>query len=152
MLLGGGYGPVKGLEVWIKVEGTRTEAETGEQETIVFETRGRLYRRGEAHYLIYQESELAGMEGTTTTLKLEPGRVTLNRMGSVSQKQVFEGGKVHRGEYVTPFGRLPCEVRTSRVEVSLTATGARINLEYELLLAHQSFGFQALCITVREAG
>lgn len=141
---------MKGTEVWVRVEGTRTD-ETGEGETIVFETQGRLYRRGEAYYLVYQESELAGMEGTTTTLKLEPGRVTLNRMGSVSQKQVFEEGKVDRGEYTTPFGRMPCEVRPSRVEVSLTANGGHINLEYELLLAYQSLGFQVLRITIREA-
>ncbi len=136
-------------EVLVTVKGTLMD-ELGERETIELVTRARLFRRNRDFYIVYNESELSGMAGTTTTLKAEPSRVTLNRMGAQELKQVFEVGIPNRGNYVTPYGSMFCDVFPHKVEVDLTEMGGSINLEYELALDRQLIGSRALSITVRE--
>jgi len=136
-------------EVLVTVKGTLTD-ELGKQETIELVTRGSYFRRSDDFYIVYSESEVSGMAGTTTTLKAEPCRVTLNRMGAQELKQVFEVGVPNRGNYVTPFGSMFCDVLPRKVEVDLTEVGGSISLEYDLTLDRQHIGCQALEITVRE--
>ncbi|MEW6448369.1 MAG: DUF1934 domain-containing protein [Bacillota bacterium] len=136
-------------EVLVTVKGTLTD-ELGEQETIELVTRGSYFCRSDDFYIVYNESEVSGMAGTTTTLKAEPSRVTLNRMGAQELKQIFEVGVPNRGNYVTPFGSMFCDVFPHKVEVDLTEVGGSINLEYDLALDRQRIGSQALEITVRE--
>ena len=45
--------------------------------------------------LSYEESELTGMEGTTTTFEVKGPRVTLTRSGAVNSQMVFEEGRQH---------------------------------------------------------
>lgn len=136
-------------EVLVTVKGTLTD-ELGERETIELVTKARLICRNSDFYIVYSESELSGMEKTTTILKAEPSRVTLNRTGLQELKQVFEVGVPSRGNYVTPYGSMFCDVFPSKVEVDLTEMGGSINLEYELALDRQPIGSQALSITIRE--
>lgn len=136
-------------EVLVTVRGTLTD-ELGEQETIELVTRGSYFCRSDDFYIVYSESEVSGMAGTTTSLKAEPRRVTLNRMGAQELKQIFEVGVPNRGNYVTPFGSMFCDVFPHKVEVDLTEVGGSINLEYDLALDCQRIGSQALEITVRE--
>ncbi|MEW6172739.1 MAG: DUF1934 domain-containing protein [Bacillota bacterium] len=136
-------------EVLVTVKGTLTD-DLGDQETIELITPARYFCRSADFYIVYHESELSGMAGTITTLKAEPSRVTLNRMGAQELKQIFEVGIPNRGNYVTPYGSMFCDVFPRKVEVDLTDIGGSINLEYELALDRQPIGCQALSITVRE--
>ena len=54
--------------------------------------------------LRYEESELTGMEGTTTTFELRGPQVRLIRTGKVNSQMVFEEGRQHTSLYETPFG------------------------------------------------
>ena len=49
--------------------------------------------------LSYEESELTGMEGTTTTFEVKGPRVTLTRSGTVNSQMVFEEGRQHTSLY-----------------------------------------------------
>ena len=52
-------------------------------------TEGRLARDGESYTLSYQESELTGLEGTTTRVHIDGGRVTLLREGNTNSQMVL---------------------------------------------------------------
>ena len=52
----------------------------------------------------YQETELTGMEGTTTSFQLCGPQVILSRTGAVNSQMVFEEGRQHTSLYETPFG------------------------------------------------
>ena len=53
-----------------------------DQDSVELTTVGRLYRRGEAYYICYNESEATGFDGAKTTLKVEGDRrVTMRRTG-----------------------------------------------------------------------
>lgn len=135
-------------DVLVRVKGTQTN-DLGEQDSIELITEGRFFIRDQHYYILYNETHLSGMEGTTTTLKVEPQRVTLNRMGTAEQKTTFETGILNAGFYVTPYGTMRISVLPSKVEVDLTERGGSINLEYELQLGQEKVSDNQLQITVQ---
>ena len=44
-------------------------------EAIEFMTEGKAYRKGEATYIVYEESEMSGMKGVKTALRIDKGRI-----------------------------------------------------------------------------
>ncbi|MDN5346998.1 MAG: hypothetical protein PWP65_562 [Clostridia bacterium] len=134
-------------DVLVKVRGTQTN-ELGEQESIELVTEGQFFVREKSFYILYNESRLTGLEGTTTSLRVEPSRVTLNRMGLAKQRLSFEKGILNAGFYVTPYGTMQLTVLPSRVEVDLTEAGGSINLEYELQSNRKKISDNLLEITV----
>ena len=134
-------------DVLVRVKGTQTN-DLGERDSIELVTEGRFFIRNRHYYILYNESSLAGMEGTTTSLKVEPRRVTLNRMGTAEQKNTFETGILNAGFYITPYGSMKIAVLPSKVEVDLTEQGGSINLEYELQVGHAKVSDNQLEITV----
>jgi uncharacterized beta-barrel protein YwiB (DUF1934 family) len=134
--------------ILVRVRGTQVKG-PGDEESIELVTEGRLYRRDCSYYILYQESCLSGLEGTLTSLKIEPTRVVLNRSGGTSQRQSFEEGVWHQSYYVTPYGILRVGVIPSRVDVDLTESGGSINLEYELQIEQEKVSDNRLLITVQ---
>lgn len=113
-------------------------------------TEGTLTATGEGGLLLsYQESELTGLEGTTTTFEIRGPRVILSRTGSVNSQMVFEEGKQHTSLYETPFGELAIGVQTSRLRHSLTERGGLVDLRYSISVDHSVTGRNAFKIRVR---
>lgn len=52
--------------VMLKIKGKQSPR-ANEEDTIELITEGKYYDKGNSKYLVYQESELSGMEGCTTT-------------------------------------------------------------------------------------
>ena len=71
--------------VIISIKGVQ-RLEDAEPDTMELVTEGRLEQDGNSYTLSYQESELTGLEGTLTTCQVEPERVTLLRVGSLTPK------------------------------------------------------------------
>lgn len=80
----------------------------------------------------YQESELTGMEGTTTVLQVTDGQVTLLRQGEVNSVMVFEEGRQHVSVYDTPAGALAISVNTRRLRSALNDQGGDIEIQYSI--------------------
>ena len=63
------------------------------------------YRRdAKKAYIMYNESEVSGMEGTKTLLTLESDRVSIRRYGENSSLLKIELGKWNENIYNTPYG------------------------------------------------
>ena len=112
-------------------------------------TEGTMTLRGEDIYLSYQESELTGMEGTTTTFAVEGRRVTLLRSGAVNSQMVFEEGEQHTSLYETPFGELTVDIQTSRLLHNLTERGGVMEIKYSIAVEHTVTGRNCFKIRVR---
>ncbi len=136
-------------QVMVTVKGIQ-KADWGDEDTIEMITPGSYYTKNDCYYLIYNETELTGMEGTTTSLKAETNRVILNRMGTAELRQEFEVGVLNHGNYVTPYGAMKLTVMPSKVEVDLTEQGGSINLEYELTIGSEKISDNKLSITIEE--
>ena len=112
-------------------------------------TEGTLTLREGNLYLAYQESELTGMEGTTTTFAVEGPRVTLMRTGSVNSLMVFEEGKQHTSLYETPFGELTVDIQTSKLIHNLSERGGLMEIKYSIAVEHTVTGRNCFKIRVR---
>ncbi|MBQ7301222.1 MAG: DUF1934 domain-containing protein [Clostridia bacterium] len=83
--------------------------------------------------LSYDETELTGMEGSTTTVtfsEADPATVTMLRYGSVTTTLVFEQERRHICVYETPIMPFEICIYARRVENGLTMDGGDILLDY----------------------
>ena len=123
-----------------------------EPEIIELVTEGKLEDRGEdGIVLTYQESEVTGLEGTLTTIQVEPQRVTLLREGMVNSQMVFEEGRRHLSMYNTPYGALEVGLHTQKIRSSLDHQGGDVTIYYALEIEHGGLGRNMFRINVRQA-
>lgn len=103
-----------------------------EGEEIQLTTNGRLYRKNGRYYIMYKESELTGMEGSTTTLKIENERVTMMRSGSYPSHMVFEKGKKHIGVFNTETGAMTVGISARDIQSQICDDGGSLTIDYAI--------------------
>ena len=95
---------------------------------------GKYYEKNGARYFVYKESEITGMEGVTTVIKLQAdGTLILLRLGKIRQKQEYAVGKVKKSLYETPFGDIEVSMKTYEIKVDMVDGIGRIYLAYDVL-------------------
>lgn len=105
-----------------------------EEDIIEVVTPGKYYKRNEKYYAVYEESELSGMKGTTTTLKIEKEKFTILRKGTVNAKMVFENKGRDHVLYSTPHGSLGLSLDIIKVNIDINEDGGDIYANYNLNL------------------
>ena len=111
-----------------------------EPDRIELVSEGELAYRDWGWDVCYQESELTGLAGVTTTFRVEPGKVTLTRTGRLHSKMVFEEGVSHDSLYQTEFGALMITVKATRVYFDIVPDGGTIDLVYEINIENTEAG------------
>ena len=106
-----------------------TQFADNEQDSVELTTVGRLYRRGEAYYICYNESEATGFDGAKTTLKVEGDRrVTMRRTGENMRSQlIIEKGERHQCFYDTGYGAMMLGISGDDIISCLNDSGGRDN-------------------------
>lgn len=124
-------------EIMMKIVGTQVNSED-EKDQMEFVTEGKLYEKGEALYLLYDESELSGMPGCSTRLKVKKDTIKMKRIGraiGMDTEIEFEKGKRYTGFYDTPYGAIEMEVLTNDLKTTLTPEGTGfIAIDYHISL------------------
>ena len=100
--------------------------------------------------LTWEESELTGMEGTRTSLTVQPKSVRLEREGSLNTSMEFEEGQKHYFLYETPFGSATMGLDTHRIRSRLGLHGGDILIDYVVDMDHTVVGRNRFYIQVRE--
>ena len=98
-----------------------------DDDAMEFITEGRFAKKGDALYLIYEESELSGVIGCTTSLKVTDGKVRMKRYGDeggIETAIEFTKGGKFVGLYETPFGAVEMEVLTNDIDNQLSPEGS----------------------------
>ncbi len=98
----------------------------------------------------YQESELTGMEGTTTRFSLQDGMMVLERKGSISSQLIFQEGRQSSSLYETPWGTASVDVDTSYLSCRMGERGGSLELRYTVSINGQPMGKTHIKIRVRE--
>lgn len=88
----------------------------------------------------YEETELTGMAGVTTTFRVEPGKVTLRRTGKLRSEMVFEEGKRHESLYQLDFGALLMTVTAKQVYFDIVPDGGVIDIVYNIEIENSAAG------------
>ena len=138
-------------EIMVRIVGEQITKENG-KDSMEFVTEAKLYEKGEALYLIYEESELSGIPGCKTRLKFKGNQVQMKRIGvdgRTGHEIRFEKGKRYSGFYETPFGAIEMEVLTNKLENTLSADGeGHIDIDYSISLKGLMEGRNKLNITL----
>jgi uncharacterized beta-barrel protein YwiB (DUF1934 family) len=135
--------------IFISVASQQVDAE-GETSDLTFVTEGRYYEKAGYKYVTYKETEVTGLEGTTTCLKLGSGEVMVIRMGSIEAKQVFAVGSIHHSSYVTPYGTFELTVSPWIVEEQVHEGEGYVRLEYDLEIAGEAISRNSMLIKVNK--
>ena len=100
--------------------------------------------------MTWEESELTGMEGTHTSLTVQPHAVTLSREGTMNTRMEFEEGKKHYFLYDTPYGSTTLGLNTHRIRNGLGYHGGDIEIDYVVDMDQSVVGRNRFYIQVRE--
>lgn len=103
-----------------------------EEDRLEMFSEGEIYITDERVVIAYDESELTGMEGSSTQVRFDranPGLITMLRNGSVNTILVFEKGKRHICTYQTEYMPFEICVFTKEVKNTLLENG-KIDLDY----------------------
>lgn len=93
-------------------------------------TEGTLEFRNGGWDICYEESDLTGLAGVTTTFRVEPGKVILRRTGKLRSEMVFQEGVSHDSLYQMDFGALMITVCAKQIEASIGECGGTVDLVY----------------------
>jgi uncharacterized beta-barrel protein YwiB (DUF1934 family) len=137
--------------VIISLKGTQT-AEDEEPNVLELVTEGKYYKEDNAYFVTYNESEVTGMDGTTTTLKVADGIVTLMRSGSVNSHFVFQRGQKHISYYDTEYGAFTIGVYANEVDVRMDDSGGEIRVGYQMEIDNNKSAENDFYMSIREAG
>ena len=127
------------IPVILSIRGQQNYLEQ-EPETIELITEGVLEQAGQGWKLTYEESDLTGLQGVTTTFFVEPGKITLTRKGPLQSEMVFQEGQFHESLYRMDFGALMITVCASKIHFELTEKGGFVDLVYGIEIEQNAMG------------
>ena len=125
--------------VVLSIRGSQRYADQ-EPEVIELVTEGTMELRNGGWDISYQESALTGLEGVTTTFRVEPGKVTLRRTGALNSAMGLEEGVSHDSLYQMAFGTLMLTVKATFVYFDIVPDGGVIDLSYDINIENTEAG------------
>ena len=125
--------------VVLSLRGRQTYADQ-EPDVIELVTEGTMEFTDGGWNISYEETALTGLEGVTTTFRVEPGKVTLTRVGSLNSQMVFQEGVANDSLYQMEFGALLLTVKATRVFYDIVEDGGFIDLVYKIDIENSTAG------------
>ena len=110
-------------------------------EIIELVTEGTMDYRDGGWDISYDETDLTGLQGTTTTFRVEPQCITLTRKGPLNSEMVFREGVFHESLYQMEFGAMMITVCANRVDFEIGEQGGTIDLTYAIDIENTAAGF-----------
>lgn len=126
-------------DVVLRIRGRQAYDEQ-EPEVIELVTEGTMEFCSGGWDIAYEETELTGMAGVTTTFRVEPGKVTLRRTGKLHSEMVFQEGVRHESLYKLDFGALLMTVTAKQVFFDIVPDGGIIDLVYNIEIENSAAG------------
>lgn len=126
-------------EVILSIRGSQ-RYDDQQPEVIELVTAGTMEFRNGGWDISYEESALTGLEGVTTTFRVEPSKVLLTRTGKLRSQMVFEEGVPHETLYQMAFGALMMTVKATFVFFDIVEDGGTIDLSYNLDIENTEAG------------
>ena len=126
-------------EVVLSIRGRQTY-EGQEPDVIELVTEGAMEFRDGGWDISYEESDLTGMAGVTTTFRVEPKKVTLTRTGRLRSQMIFQEGVFHESLYQMEFGTLMLSVCAKQVYFDIVPDGGTIDLVYTIDIENTAAG------------
>lgn len=127
------------IPVILSIKGRQAYADQ-EPDSIELVTEGILDFRDGGWDLQYEESALTGLEGVTTTFRIEKDRIILDRTGKLRSRMVFKEGVKHESLYEMEFGALMLTVCAERIFAQISPAGGTLDLIYSIQVEQDAAG------------
>lgn len=127
------------IPVILSIRGTQAYLDQ-EPDTIELVTEGTMSKTENGWLIQYEESELTGLAGVTTTFQVAPDKVTLTRSGKLSSQMIFQEGVCHDSLYQSEFGTMLLSVCAQSIRYSLDEKGGTIDMIYGIELEQSMAG------------
>jgi len=120
-----------------------------EPEVIELVTEGVLEYLDGGWNITYEESDLTGLDGVTTTFRVEPGQIILSRTGKLRSQMVFREGECHDSLYQMEFGALLITVCAKHIEACISENGGTVELLYSIEIEQSAAGMVEYFLEIR---
>ncbi len=125
--------------VVLSIRGRQSYADQ-EPDIIELVTEGYLEEEDNGWKLSYEESDLTGLQGVSTTFQIQDKTVTLTRSGKLNSQMVFREGVPHDSLYRMEFGALMLTVCATKVEADFSGKHGVIDLVYNIEIESSAAG------------
>lgn len=136
-------------DVMITVRSRQSQPDGSDEDSIELVTEGKYYHDDEKTVISYEESEITGFGGCTTTFSVYPDRIIMNRDGNGSSDMIFDSERRHQYYYETPVGSMMLGVVTLSSKSQLHNSGGSLEVHYLLDLDNKVFSRNSFVIDVR---
>lgn len=141
----------EGTPVKLHIKASQSDSQ-GAIDSMEFYTEGSYYEKQGSQYLRYEESEISGLEGTTTFLKLSGEEAALIRNGSISSKMVFRLGCETKNKYSTAYGDFDLSILTQKLDIKVCNNLINsVYLKYRLSMGLGEAFTNEMAITVKHS-
>ena len=127
------------IPVMLHIRGTQRYQDQ-EPEVIELTTEGTLQKQKEVWEISYEESDLTGLAGVTTTFRVGPRGVVLKRSGKIQNQMIFMEGRRHESLYQIDIGALMITVKATKVQSDLSETGGTVDVHYNIEIEDTTAG------------
>ncbi len=138
-------------DITLKIVG-KNDFDDEDSQAIEFITEGKMYEKAGSIYMIYAESQLCGMPGYKTSVKIQGDTVKMARYGKDKEKSTemeFKKGERFASHYATDYGVFNLEILTKEMENTITyEDGGTLKLDYYISLNGLREARNQLSITV----
>ncbi len=121
-----------------------------EEDSIDFSTDGVYQLEDGVAHIAYLESEVTGLLGTRTSVKVMPDSVIVDRRGSLTSRMEFSPGSRSSFLYDTPVGQATMNMNTRSVRHNFDVSGGELEIDYVLDMEHTVVSRNKFMLTVRE--
>lgn len=136
-------------QVLVTVKSTQRDAD-GEDSVVELVSSGTYYKKKYSQHIVYEESEVTGLQGTKTTIKVYKDRVILLRTGQVSMRHEYRLGQTNSSVIETPFGQLELAMYTHELHVDIDDGKGVVHLGYDISLGGEWQFYNQLHIEIQE--
>lgn len=134
--------------VVLRIRG-RQSYEDQDPDIIELTTEGTMEFRNGGWDISYEETELTGMAGVTTTFRVEPNQITLTRTGKLHSQMVFQKEVPHESLYQMEFGALLITVCAKFMFFDIVPDGGTIDLVYSIDIENTAMGMVDYHLDIR---
>ena len=125
-----------------------------ENEAVEIVTVGEYYKRGDRHYILYEEA-VEGLSGHISNIvKIGENSLEVLKKGLTNTRMVLEKGKRHTCLYQTPYGELSLGFLGREIRIEESDRYIHVNAEYLLEISEKSMVECTMNLEIRprEAG
>lgn len=112
---------------------------------------GQYYKRGDMHYLIYEEPIEGTEQVSKNMIKFNESGMTLNKKGLTSTSMFFNPSEKNLTNYNTPFGSLVIGIDTHSLDYDISDAQITLNVKYSLDINYEFLSECSINIIAKDA-